>query len=232
MAIRIFHILHSHKYLTGHILPNFFNRLSSVNGVQNVSLSIVLKNRSSNVSIISHSLCNNFRGIILSLDQWFTCEIILTSSSGRIVFQMVSSTTTLMDSSSTQSINEDLLLDIEIEDGVNFLIPFFEHFVQLLGLVHSSWETIENDSLLTFGGLNFCLDNINDQVIRDQISLLHNGLGLNTQSCTISDLLSEQITSGNMATAEFVFQFCGLGTLSGTWRTEQDDSLFGVLLTL
>lgn len=64
--------------------------------------------------------------------------------------------------------------------------------------------------------LELILDDTNHDVVAHKTSGIHNLLGLNTESRLSCDLLSQQVTSRQMADTEFISDVGSLGTLACT----------------
>ena len=72
-----------------------------------------------------------------------------------------------MHKSATESVEDHVVLDIKVDSSVDAEMLLFENLIELLSLLNSSGETIENCSVLAFGLLKVVLDHADNDIIRD-----------------------------------------------------------------
>ena len=72
-----------------------------------------------------------------------------------------------MHESSTEPVEDHIILDIKEDGSVDAEMFFLENLIELLSLLNSSWETIENCSILAFRFLKVVLDHTDNDIIGD-----------------------------------------------------------------
>jgi len=72
-----------------------------------------------------------------------------------------------MHESSTKSVEDHIVLDIKVDSSVDAEVLFFENLIELLSLLNSSGETIEDCSIFAFRFLKVVLDHADHDIIGD-----------------------------------------------------------------
>jgi hypothetical protein len=121
-------------------------------------LSVVVKNWGSLAVISWHSLFKDLSIVILSLDQWLSSDIINIINLGRVELNMIWSSTWWMDSSSFDSLNKNIIINLELKNSIDFLLFLAKHAIKLFSLNVGSWETIKKNTSFTLWLLHGIID--------------------------------------------------------------------------
>ena len=128
-------------------LVNFF---FSIQTYYSSHISVVLENWLSEIMVLFQSILQHSFIVILSLDQTFTSDIIFSLNFRRIELNMIASSALRMDSSSSNSFNQSLIIYLELNNLVQLFIPFLKDIVQSLSLSEVSGVSIKNITISAF----------------------------------------------------------------------------------
>lgn len=74
------------------VLSDILDGLHGIDGLENATLVVVREDRCSLTMVGYHSAAEDFCVVILALNQWLTCEVILATNLGRIELNVVGAT--------------------------------------------------------------------------------------------------------------------------------------------
>ena len=154
------------------------NRCSGVEGAKIVTLLVVFKNWCSLSVVGCHALSKCLPSVIFALHEWFSSHIIYTLDLRRIKRDMIRSAAGLMDPTTLNSLNEHLLVYLEIKDTIDVHTLRLEHGVKLFGLSNCTGESIKENTSLTLRLIQAIADEANDELVRDEFSALHDSVSL------------------------------------------------------
>ena len=83
-----------------------------------------------------------------------------------------------MDPATLNSLNEHLLVNLEINDTIDVHSFGREHLVKLLSLCDSTGEAIKENTSLTLGIAQVIADETDDELVGDEFAALHNSVSL------------------------------------------------------
>src|SRR5699024_3642056 len=81
---------------------------------------------------------------------------------------------------------------------------------------------VEDIAVLAVVLLQPFVDDTDDDVIRDQLSVVHIGLGLQPDRRAILDRSAQDVAGGNGRNSELLIQNRSLGAFARAWRTQHD----------
>jgi len=129
-----------------------------------------------------------------------------------------------MHESSAESVEDHVVLDIEVDRSVDVEMFLLENLIELLSLLHSSGETIENSAILAFRFLKVVLDHTDNDIIGDETTLVHDALRFSAEFSSVTDLTAEHISCSERAQAVFALETRGMSTFTSTGDTNENDS--------
>ena len=169
------------------------------------------------------SLHKGLFGVISPLDQSFSGLIIFALNLWWVELDVIASSGCLVDSSSLDSLDKNFIVDLELNNLVDFLSCRFEHRVELLGLNGGSWETVEEHASLALWLIHLLLEKVDNELVTHEFSSSHNILSLLSEFGSLGNSISEEISSSQMADAKLVFDNWSLSSLSSSWWAHHDD---------
>ena len=190
---------------------------------QAVLLGIVVQDWSGLFMVSIESLDEGLLGIISSLNQWLSSNVVNSILLWWVELHVIASAGCLVDSSSLDSLNEYIVINLELNNLVDFLSGRFEHGIELLGLDGGSWETVEEHASLALWLIHLLLEKVDDKFVTHEISPSHDILGLLSKLSSFGNSISKEISSGQMADAKLILDNWSLSSLSGTWWAHHDD---------
>ena len=137
-----------------------------------------------------HSAAEDFGVIVLALDEGFTSEIVMTLNLRGVELDMVGTTGGRVDTTALNTLNKDIVIDLELNSLVNDCLLLLEHAIELLSLDSGSWETVKEHSALTLGLLRGILNQTNNELIGNEFTTVHNLLSLLAELCALSNSIS------------------------------------------
>jgi len=127
-----------------------------------------------------------------------------------------------MDATTFNSLSKHVFVHVEFENAVNVHVLAFEHIVELLSLDNSAGEAVEKDTSFTLWVVQVIFDKTNDELVRDEVTTLHNGVSLLTELSAGSDGITQHVASGEMADTKVILDLGALGSLTGAGWSNHD----------
>ena len=90
-------------------------------------------------------------------------------------------------------------------------------------------ETVKKDASLALRVVKVLLDEANDEIVRHEITTLHDSIGFFAEGRASFDGITEHITRGQVADTKIVLNLGALRALAGTWWPNHDDIHGGAL---
>jgi hypothetical protein len=158
----------------------FRDRLHAVNVVEDVRVSFIVEvdDRHGLVSEGSETGSKGFSGIIFTVHERLSGDIIDSFDLRRAGGQVVRATGSGVDSASFNSISEDLFINLKVEDFVDSLVARSHQIFKGFGLSSSSGESIEQNSTFAHGLVHVIVDKSNYDLIGYKFSRIYNRFGL------------------------------------------------------
>lgn len=186
-------------------------------------LLVVLGNRRGLGVILLQTSLEGFGIVIWSLDEWLTSLIILTFNLWWIELHVVGSARGLVDPSALDTLDQDVILDLELQHLVDLLSSLFEHGIEFAGLLNGPWESIQKETLGILWLFEFFFEERDDEVVTDKSTGLHNCISLLANLGAGGDGRSEKVAGGDVSEAVFLADDWALGSLATAWWTQQND---------
>jgi hypothetical protein len=76
----------------------------------------------------------------------------------------------------------------------------------LFSLHHRPWEAVQQEPVFTLGLVQIAVDHLDHQLVRHQLSGVHDFLQLGAQFRARGDFRAEHVAGGQVAHTEFLFQ--------------------------
>ena len=102
-----------------------------------------------------------------------------------------------------------------------------EGVLEHLGLRDRAREAIEQEAVGGLAAVDALHDHLADQVVRDEVALLHVLLGLLADRGLLLDREAQDVAGGVVGQVEIVDEALGLGALAGAGRAEEDEVHLG-----
>ncbi|GMT32250.1 hypothetical protein PFISCL1PPCAC_23547, partial [Pristionchus fissidentatus] len=198
--------------------------LGGIDLVVEMTLTVEVDKREGHVVVLLQSLAKRRLVVIGALGERFSGLIVNHRNLGRIELRVVRSSGGNMEESSSNSPNEKLVVNLELDHRVKRRLSLVEKSVQLLSLDGRPGESIEDESLCTSRLVKICLDHLTYDLISDELSLAHNRLDSLAELRSGCHLSTQHLTSGKMARLVLLTDNGCLGALSRSGRTDQNCS--------
>ncbi len=117
----------------------------------------------------------------------------LTFNLRRVIIIRIGSTGRCVDPAVAQSLNNHLVRNVQRQHGINI-----EEFLQLGSLVGGARKAIEKNRLSSRQSGQFLLEDVQHNFVRNKFSRLHVRLSGQTNLSLLSDVLAQQVASGNL----------------------------------
>ena len=127
---------------------------------------------------------------------------------------MIGCTTGNACTSAAHTIDDILIRNININCIINSISQFCKSLIQNLCLRNCTRESIKYISILAVIICYSVKKNLNSQLIRNELSLVHIFLSLHTKLCTALDIGSENVTCRDVGNRIFLRYHLGLCTLT------------------
>ena len=111
--------------LGGHVI----DRLKAVDVVDLTSIPVVVDHRVSRLVEGIESGSKGFSGVILAVHEGLSSDIVLALNLRRVGNQVVGASRSSVNSTSFNSVSEDCLVDLEVDDFVDSLAASFHHLI-------------------------------------------------------------------------------------------------------
>lgn len=126
-----------------HLSLDFLNLGSSIE-VFKVTLFFVVFNDREGLGVETvKALSKGLGGIVLSMEEIFSSDVVFAFHFGRIESKMVRASTVLVYATSTNALLKDLLVTVESDNEIHLLSTLGHHFIKFLSLVDSPGESVE-----------------------------------------------------------------------------------------
>lgn len=231
-------------------VPNNSWALRSVDGGPDSLLPVVVGDFGGLLVVCTQSLSQCLGVVVGSLDQGFTSNVVSHGLLWWGKLLVVRSSRSWVDQTTSDTRDEERVLDLELDGMVELLRLGVQHVVELLSLGCGSGEAVEDEarqralqlsqdktvyhnlkrnaknspaSALVVG-LKLVLDHTDHDLIRDESTGVHDLLCLLAELCTLSDLLTEHVAGSQVAdlVVELLQDLGCLCSLSGAWRADED----------
>lgn len=133
---------------TKYALPYSTRVLACINTRPNTCLLVVCDYWTRLIVVCTQSLLEDLCIIVGSLDQRFARNIVLHRLLGRVEYFMVGSAGCGMNESTSDSLNEQLIINLQFDGVLQRLFRLLQHVVETFCLSDCSWEAIENEPIL------------------------------------------------------------------------------------
>src|SRR5262249_9423047 len=112
-------------------------------------------------------------------------------------------------------------VDLHLDHSVELQPLGSQHFIQRFGLGDRAREPIQDEAALGIGLVDALGNQPDHDVIRDELSRLHDRLGLFADLGAGRDRSAQHVARGELPRPVAVLDALGLGALSGTRRTQK-----------
>ena len=133
-------------YNSVHLSLDVLNSSSSVEVLEVTFCFVVSNNRESLLVETVKALAKGFSSIVLSVEERFSCDVILAFLFGRIESKVVRASTIFMYTTATNALLKDFLVTVKSYNKVHLLSTLGHNFIELLSLLDSPWESIKQKS--------------------------------------------------------------------------------------
>lgn len=131
---------------TEETLPDSAGFLAGVNALPDASLLVVVNNRTGLVVVGRQSLLEGGLVVIASLDEGLAGNVISHVRLWGVEDLVVRAARCRVDQTASNSGNEKVVVDAELNGVLERHLPGGKHLVEALGLSDSTWETIKNET--------------------------------------------------------------------------------------
>ena len=122
-------------------------------------------------------------------------------------------------SSSGHPFDNEFICRLYVQGQIDFLILFCKSLFQRFRLWNGSGKSVQNVAVFTILLMDSFQEHGNGNVIRHELSLIHEALRLFPQLCLFFQIGSENISCGNMRQLIFRCDSTRLASFSGTGST-------------
>lgn len=155
------------------LLRHTGHRLGRVDLVMEVVLPVEFHQRESHRMVLLESLAEGSLIVIRPSDEGFSGDIVSHGKLGWVELNVIRPSRGDMEESASDSSDEKLIVDLELDHGIQRSFPLLEKGVQLFSLDGGTRESIEDESLGAGRLVEIRLDHLTDDLISDEFSLAH-----------------------------------------------------------
>jgi hypothetical protein len=217
-------------------LPHLAGLLRGVDLLPDASVAVVVNDRASLIVVGTETLAESALVVVGTLDERLAGHIVDHAGLGRVEDLVVRAAGGGVHEAASDAGNKKLVGDLELDGVLQRLRLALEHAVELDGLGNGARETVEDEarrhvstaaSCLLFRNpsndvpvlallvvVQLVLDHANHDLVRHQLALVHNLLGLATELGLSGDLRAQHVAGGQVASAVLLLDLRGLGTLA------------------
>jgi hypothetical protein len=217
-------------------LPHLAGLLRSIDLLPDAGVAVVVNDRASLVVVGTETLAESALVVVGTLDERLAGHIVDHAGLRRVEDLVVRAAGGGVHKATGDTGNKKLVGDLELDGVLQRLVLGLEHAVELDGLGNGAREAVEDEArhcVSTAGsGLLFhnpsndipvlallvvvqlVLDHANHDLIRHQLALIHNLLGLATELGLSGDLRAQHVAGGQVASAVLFLDLRGLSTLA------------------
>lgn len=194
-----------------------------VNGEKHILFGVVSENWSSFLVVALKTGLQGLGVVVGSLDEGLTSDVIFALDLGWIELDVVGSSRCLVNPSTLDSLNEDLVINFEFNDLVDLAAGLAEHLVELLSLYHSSRESIQKHALLAFWLVHGSLDKAQNDFVADKFTLSEDVLHLEAHGGAARNIVTDKVAGCSVANTKLVLDDGALGALTSSRWSDHDD---------
>ena len=121
-----------------------------------------------------------------------------------------------------EPVDQRLAPHLQVDDLLDPLAEIGQHPVQRLGLRYGARKPVQDEAVLGVRLTEPLRDHGNDQLVRDELALIHVFLGLLAELGAVLDVGSQHVSGGDERKPEVDTQPVGLRSLPRSWWTKQD----------
>jgi len=200
--------------------PRLFHRAAAVDSPKDAANTVMIKNRSSLLLIDRDSARNHARDIVRALH-----EMIAALGAGAIDRQLLKydvecAVTADAHTSPRKPLDQHVSRDIEEECGGHPASALGEFTIERTRLAQRTRKAVQQHTAGGVGSSESLDHHLNDQIVRDELALIHVGAGGPPERSAATPVLAEQIAGCNVGNAERFADVAGLGTLAGPGRAD------------
>ena len=219
-----------------HALPDLARLLRGVDLLPDAGLTVVVNDGAGLLVVGTKTLAESALVVVGALDERLAGDVVDHVGLGGVEDLVVRAARGGVHETASDTGNEKLVGDLELDGVLERLGLGLQHAVELDSLGNSARETIEDETGGCVSTLRPCacflisshdvpvlallvvvqlvLDHANHDLVRHQLALVHNLLGLATELGLSSDLRAKHVTGGQVAGAVLVLDPRGLSTLA------------------
>src|SRR5690606_22579316 len=121
------------------------------------------------------------------------------------------------------ALDQPVRIDLEFDDCVELLVLARQHLVECRGLGQRARESVQGEALLAVRLVDPVGDDLDDNLVGDEVTPLHARLGPLAHVGSRLDGGAQHVTSRELNQPVAVLDLFGLRSLSGPWRSEQNE---------
>lgn len=198
-----------------HAGPDQLLILGSVDLGPETLLLVVIDDGNGLLVVGDETLLESLGVVVGALDEGLTGDVVLHGDLGGSELLVVGATGGDVDQATSDAGDEEVVIDGELDNGVQALLLVLQHGIQLLSLDNSAGESIENESVLALlVVLQVVLDHVDHDLVTDESTSIHDLLGLHTDLGLVGNGSAEHVTGGQVADAVLLLDLGSLGTLT------------------
>mmetsp|Transcript_120331 Transcript_120331/g.236486 ORF Transcript_120331/g.236486 Transcript_120331/m.236486 type:complete len:220 (+) Transcript_120331:237-896(+) len=205
------------------LLSNLIHIIISVDVSHLVA--VVSQNRLSLAVELGQASAELLFGVISTVNQRFTGDIIQSCHLRRTEEGVVGTTTCRVNQSASYSLYQKLIIDVKVDHLVNANILLLQKTIKNLRLIHSSGEAVKNKTLGTGRALDRFSNNSCNNVVTYEHTSVHDGLGFTTHFTSILHGITKHVASGKVAKAILFFNSRSLCSFSSSGRAKKNGAL-------
>ena len=166
------------------------------------------------------AMTHGFFGVVLALHQCITGDVVLAGDLRRVVNSVVNTAAGLVNTSTGDTLNDFFVIDGDFDHVIQFHAGFHQGF----SLRNGARKTVEQETVGAIGLADAFLDQVDDQVIGNQTTAVHDALGDQAQFGAGLDRGTQHVAGGDLRDTEFFGDELSLSTFTGPGSSQQNDA--------
>lgn len=163
-----------------HFFPDLLRRLAGVKTPPDTFLLVKVGDGRSRLVVRLETLLESVGIVVRTLNKRLSGNVVLAGNLRGSKLDVVGAARGRVHKTASDTADQEVVLDLELDGVLDRLLASVKHLVQLLRLNHGTGEAVQDEAVLAISTVKVVLDQVNDELVRDETASLHDLLGLET----------------------------------------------------
>lgn len=164
--------------------------------------------------------------VVGALREGVAGDVVLARDLGGLELGVVDAARGDVEPAAARALDDDVVGDVEAHDALDAEVEL----VHELRLLERAREPVEHPAAAALGHLHGVLDDVEDDLVGDELALVHDVLGLHAVGGLVLDGGAEHVAGGEVADAVALNDGGALGSLAGSGGTHDDNLHYFLIL--